>query len=74
MPASSRHEVVEAARRLYAGSRQPTVDDIAVAAGISRATLYRLIGSRSALLEDLQLGSLPSVRARVLDAAGRLVE
>ena len=50
-----------------------SMDELAAAAGISRATLYRLFGSQQHLLQELGVQSPPMVRSRVLDTALELV-
>ena len=50
-----------------------SMDELAAAAGVSRATLYRLFGSQQHLLHHLGLAPPPSVRSRVLDSALELV-
>jgi AcrR family transcriptional regulator len=50
-----------------------SMEELAAAAGISRATLYRLFGSQQNLLQDLGLEPPPMVRSRVLDTALDLV-
>jgi AcrR family transcriptional regulator len=69
----SRREIVEAVLPICAGDGQPTMDELAAAAGVSVRTLYRLFGSRRALL--LEAGSEPARSARelVLEAALELV-
>jgi AcrR family transcriptional regulator len=64
-----RNEVVAAARRACADGRQPTMDDVAVAAGVAVRTLYRLFGSRDALLREAGCAPEPSSRQRILDTA-----
>jgi AcrR family transcriptional regulator len=49
------------------------MEELAAAAGVSRATLYRLFGSQQHLLQELGLEPLPSVRSRVLGTALDLV-
>ena len=49
------------------------MDEFAAAAGVSLRTLYRLFGSRRALLEELDYEIPTSTRVRVLDAALELV-
>jgi AcrR family transcriptional regulator len=66
---TSRHEVLVAARRVCAGGRQPTMDELAAAAGVAVRTLYRLFGSRQALLREAGRSPEPSARQRILDAA-----
>jgi AcrR family transcriptional regulator len=48
--ARTREALVAATRRLMADGRDPTVDDVAAAAGISRATAFRYFPSRRALV------------------------
>jgi AcrR family transcriptional regulator len=50
-----------------------SMGELAAAAGVSRATLYRLFGGQRHLLEELGLEPPPNVRDRVLDAALDLV-
>lgn len=61
------------AARVLAADQEATVDDIARAAGVSRATFYRTFGSRSALLSELRLEPEPDTRRRVLEAASELL-
>lgn len=69
-------ELLEIARRLVedGGPEALTMDRLADAAGISRSSVYRLAGSRDALLERLaaagvDVGERGDVRARILAAA-----
>ncbi|MCW3015506.1 MAG: hypothetical protein JWO02_2598, partial [Solirubrobacterales bacterium] len=48
--ARTRAALIDAARRLLAASRTPSVEDAAEAAGVSRATAYRYFSNRRALL------------------------
>jgi AcrR family transcriptional regulator len=50
-----------------------SMDELAAAAGVSRATLYRLFGSQQTLLGELGLQPPPTVRSRILDTAVDLV-
>jgi AcrR family transcriptional regulator len=50
-----------------------SMEELAAAAGISRATLYRLFGSQQHLLQALGLAPPPMVRSRILDTALELV-
>lgn len=65
----SRHHVLAAARRLCANGRQPTMDEVARAAGVAVRTLYRLFGSRQALLREAGCTPEPTARQRILDSA-----
>jgi AcrR family transcriptional regulator len=49
------------------------MDELAVRAGVSRATLYRLFGNQQQLLHELGLQPPPTVRSRILDTALELV-
>jgi AcrR family transcriptional regulator len=48
--ARTRAALIDAARRLLAAGRTPSVEDAAEAAGVSRATAYRYFSNRRALL------------------------
>jgi AcrR family transcriptional regulator len=65
----SRHEVVTAARRACADGQQPTMEAFAAATGVAVRTLYRLFGSRQALLHEAGCAPKPTARQRILDAA-----
>jgi AcrR family transcriptional regulator len=67
-PETSRREVLAAARRLCTDGRQPTMDELAAAAGVAVRTLYRLFGSRKALLREAGVTPKPTARQRILDA------
>lgn len=70
-------ELLDVARRLLeeGGPAALTMERLAEAAGISRSSAYRLVGSREALLEHLaaagvDVGERGDLRERVLRAAG----
>jgi AcrR family transcriptional regulator len=65
----SRDEVLAAARRACADGPQPTMEAFAAAAGVAVRTLYRLFGSRGALLREAGCAPHPSAKQRILDAA-----
>lgn len=72
----NQHELLAIARRLVeeGGVEALTMEALAEAAGISRSSTYRLVGSREALLDQLaaagvDVGARGDVRARVLAAA-----
>src|ERR671929_226723 len=70
--------ILEAAARVLAtGGEQASMNDVAAAAGVARATLYRYFPSRQALLDELarvaadEAGTrLPSARVEELAAEG----
>jgi len=66
---SSRDEVLEAVRRVVPGDRLPTMVELAAASGASLRQLYRLFGSREALLRELDRELPADARARILEAA-----
>lgn len=61
------------AARLLSHDRQSSVDTIATAAGVSRATFYRAFPSRAQLLRALEVQPEPDTRQRVLDASIRVL-
>lgn len=69
-----KEKIHKAARRLLRRGALPSLDKVAQVAGVSRATLYRLIGSREQLLAEIGGEEGPSSRARILEAAARLLE
>lgn len=64
-------DLLEIARRLVdeGGPEALTMDRLAEAAGVSRSTVYRLVGSREALVQQLGGAEVRGVRERVLAAA-----
>ena len=69
----TRDTVLAAARETLERDRGASLHDVASAAGVSRATVYRLFGSREGLLQALELEPDPGARERVLAAAVELV-
>ncbi len=61
------------ATRVLARGAQPSVAEIAKAAGVSRTTFYRAFPSRAGLLKALELEPEPGARQRVLEVALRLL-
>ena len=58
---------------VLAGGAAPSMDELALAAGVSRAALYGLFGSRAALLDAMGAEVAPSVEERILVAGGEIV-
>ena len=69
----SREDVLAKVAALFAGGTAPSMDEMALAAGVSRAALYGLFGSRAALLDAIGADVPPSVEERILVAAGEIV-
>lgn len=69
----SRQQILEAVRPLCFADRQPTMEQLAIAAGVSLRSLYRIFGSRSALLGELGVSPPPSASDLILAAALELV-
>jgi AcrR family transcriptional regulator len=71
MPSTTapRERIMTAAVSLLSAGRQPSVQEIAGAAGVSRTTFYRAFPSRAELVEALQLKPEPDTYQRVLEAA-----
>src|SRR5256885_2237904 len=70
----TRTRILAAARRLSAGGHgRPTLAEVARAAGVSRATVHRVIGSRAELLSAIDVDPDPATRDRALAAALELV-
>lgn len=65
--------VLTAARTVLSGNPGASLNEVAAAASVSRATLYRMFGSRDGLLRALDIEPDPDSRERVLAAALELV-
>jgi AcrR family transcriptional regulator len=65
--------ILSAAKDVFGHDRQATIDDLAQTAGVSRATVYRLFGSREEVLRQAGLEPDQGSRERVLAAAVELV-
>jgi AcrR family transcriptional regulator len=66
---ATRDNILRAARPLFDQGEHPSVAEIAAAARVSRATFHRVVGTRTALLEALELDPNPNSRQRILAAA-----
>lgn len=69
----SKESVLAKAACAFADGNAPSMDEIAAAAGVSRAALYELFGSRGAILEALGVEQQPSWQDRILVAAAELL-
>lgn len=68
-----KERITQEAARLLSQDPQSSVDTIASAAGVSRATFYRAFPSRAQLLRALEVQPEPDTRQRVLDASIRML-
>ena len=68
-----RERIMSEAARLLARDRQASVEDIAIAAGVSRTTFYRAFPSRAQLLRTIEVQPEPDTRERVLQASIRML-
>lgn len=66
---AARERILSRARDVLQKEGKPTVAQFATAAGVSRASFYRIFKSREALLEALEVAPEPGTRERILDAA-----
>lgn len=65
----TRQRILSGARGLLAAGASPTVDQLARAAGVSRASFYRVFQSREELLRALDVPPEPQASERILAAA-----
>lgn len=70
---ATRARILSAARRLARSGERPTLGEVAQAAGVSRATVHRVVGSRAELLTAIDANPDPATRDRVLNAALEMV-
>ena len=72
---NSHHRILDAAEQLLAENPDFTMDELGTAVSLSRATLYRKIGNKEALLQrlaaerGLEQVELTDIRTRILTAA-----
>lgn len=66
--------MLAAVRDACTSGRQPTMEELAAAAGVAVRTLYRLFGSRQALLREAGCTPPPTARELVLEAALELFD
>jgi AcrR family transcriptional regulator len=71
--AERRRRILKQARGMLARGARPSVQQIAAAAGVSKAAFYREFPSRTALLDELRLEPEPDARERILHAALELI-
>ena len=71
--AQRRKRILSEAKSLFRHGGRPSVDAIAAAAGISKATFYREFPSRTALLDALDVDPEPDARDRILRTAVEMV-
>jgi AcrR family transcriptional regulator len=65
----TRERILSRARGVIEKTGTPTVAQFASAAGVSRASFYRIFKSREALLNALEVAREPGTKERILDAA-----
>jgi AcrR family transcriptional regulator len=70
---SARERILAAARAGLERGERPPVAAIAAHAGVSKATFYRVFGSRGELFAELAAGPEPDRRMAVLEAAAELL-
>jgi AcrR family transcriptional regulator len=65
--------ILAAARREFDAGHTPSLATVAAAAGVSRATVHRHVGSRAGLLRLLEIEPDPATGRRVLAAAAEVI-
>src|SRR5260370_12088601 len=73
MPVKTRDRILGKARSLLRTGGNPTIAQLAAAAGVSRRSFYREFEWREAVLEALDVEPEPGARDRILDAALKLI-
>lgn len=68
-----RERIVRTARRRLRSGALPPLASLAREAGVSRATLYRLVASRAELLRILEVDPDPTARERILAEGAALI-
>lgn len=68
-----RTRILHAARPILESDSRASVAVLATAAGVSRATFHRVMGSRTDLVQALEMELDPGTRARILAAAIEMV-
>jgi AcrR family transcriptional regulator len=69
----TRDRVLQAARSEFDAGHSPSLAEVATAAGVSRATVHRAVGSRTQLLRLLDIEPDQDTAGRVLGAAAEVV-
>jgi AcrR family transcriptional regulator len=69
----ARMRILGAARPLLERDPRASVAAMAAAAGVSRATFHRVVGSRADVVSALDMEPDPGLRGRILDAAIKMV-
>lgn len=71
--AQTRERILTGARGLLARGENPTVGQVAAAAGVSKTSFYRAFESREALLRALEVEPEPGAKDRILESAMEMV-
>lgn len=66
---SPRRRMVASAKTLLQDGKVPSADEVAAAAGVSRSTYFRVVGSHKELLNEAGYRPEPPASERILDAA-----
>jgi len=73
MPSRAPSAILKAAESVFARDPRASIEEVAAAASVSRATFYRYYTSRTSLLSALDLEPESGTRERVLEAAAELI-